>query len=93
MHQNVGNNTPTAPAAVAGEESPEAHPRSRPRLETPPKSGAGGNSSTAGVEGGQSGICKLGSDSPRPGGLNGDSAAWLTSTGEEAIFRRIVMFL
>lgn len=93
VHQNVGNNTPTAHAAVAGEESPEAHPRSRPRLETPPKSGAGGNSSAAGVEGGQSGICELGSDSPRPGGLNGDLAAWLTSTGEEAIFRRIVMFL
>ncbi|CBJ26830.1 EsV-1-21 [Ectocarpus siliculosus] len=28
MHQNVGNNTPTAHAAVAGEEPPEAHPRS-----------------------------------------------------------------
>ncbi|CAN0157248.1 unnamed protein product [Ectocarpus sp. 4 AP-2014] len=93
MHQNVGNNTPTAHAAVACEESLGIFPRRRPRLETPPKSGAGGNSSAAGVKGGQGGICELGSGSPRPGGLNCDLAAWLTSTGEEAIFRRIVMFL
>lgn len=93
MHLNIGSNTPTAHAAVAGKGVPEAHPRSRPRLETPTQSSAGGNNNAAVAKGGQSGICELGSDRPRPGGLNGDLAAWLTSTGEEANFRRIVMFL
>ncbi|CAM9931716.1 unnamed protein product [Scytosiphon promiscuus] len=87
--------SPTTLGPEADPASPELPSTRRPKLEIAPTSGGGGGSGSGAPAGsGSDGGSASGTDTDRsPGGWDSAVAAWMTRTGEPAIFRRIVLFL